>query len=470
MTGIMGSLLTQALSGCMDGGVTENSPPPPSVEANIWPTAVDPTGRHLETGDGEPFFWLGDTAWLLSQASTRADAAHYFETRADQGFTVVQLAAVNAEERVGGGVLVPNAQGDSAFLGGDPARPKTVPGEDAGDPSAYDYWDHVDYLVEKAESEGLVVALLPMFIGFQNHGFEYLDTSNAYEYGRFLGERYSDAPNVIWVLCGDNSPDTAEERVLWNLMAKGITEGVAGSEDYTRTLMTCHVQNRQSSATWFHHAPWLDFNMRQVWAMFEFVQHDLMQDYALKPPKPTGLGEGSYEDGRQYLRINDGIPIDALAIRKQAYWSYLSGGYHTYGNTNTWHLGVHENEGGEDWRMALASEGATHLTVLREFFASVDWWKLVPDRSVFVSGQGARYRRNVAARSSEGDRIVVYLASDRRVVLDMARISAADTVDATWVSPVTGVRTQIGRFPSVGNRAFTPPQGWLDAILLLEAA
>ena len=78
-------------------------------------------------GDGKPFFWLGDTAWLLSQMPNREDAEQYLATRARQGFTVIQAAAVMGEERVAG-TARPNAYGDRAFLDNDPSRPWLTPG------------------------------------------------------------------------------------------------------------------------------------------------------------------------------------------------------------------------------------------------------------------------------------------------------------------------------------------------------
>ena len=51
----------------------------------------------LRREGGEPFFWLADTAWELFHRYTPADAARYLETRAAQGFTVVQ-AVLLAEE------------------------------------------------------------------------------------------------------------------------------------------------------------------------------------------------------------------------------------------------------------------------------------------------------------------------------------------------------------------------------------
>jgi hypothetical protein len=78
---------------------------------------VSENGRHLIDRDGKPFFWLGDTAWLLFQMTTRDDAEWYLKTRAEQGFTVIQAAVVMGEERVGG-TLRPNLYGDVAFVGG----------------------------------------------------------------------------------------------------------------------------------------------------------------------------------------------------------------------------------------------------------------------------------------------------------------------------------------------------------------
>lgn len=40
-------------------------------------------------------------------------------------------------------------------------RRATTPGSDPNDPEAYDYWDHVDYLVSLAEQKGLYVGLIP---------------------------------------------------------------------------------------------------------------------------------------------------------------------------------------------------------------------------------------------------------------------------------------------------------------------
>jgi len=124
---------------------------------------VSENGRYLIRRDGTPFFWLGDTAWLLFQMTTREDADLYLKTRARQGFSVIQAALVMGEERVGG-TLRPNRYGDLAFEGGNPLRPALKPGKS-------DYWDHADDIVERAGSYGLTLGLLPLFVGYGGDGY-----------------------------------------------------------------------------------------------------------------------------------------------------------------------------------------------------------------------------------------------------------------------------------------------------------
>jgi hypothetical protein len=232
------------------------------------------------------------------------------------------------EERVAG-TARPNAYEDRAFTDNDPAKPQITPGHDPSVAQEYDYWDHADYVIDRAQAHGLTLGILPLFVGWRGDGYKYLKLSNAYAYGKFLGARYRAKPHIVWILGGDNVADTDEKRTLWGLAAKGITEAVAGAEDYSPTRMTYHCPGGNSSSKWFHAAAWLDFHMIQTWGDYKSIPARIAADYQLTPPKPTGLGEGAYENGNQYKWT-----VNALAIRQQAYWSYLSGGYHTYGNTD----------------------------------------------------------------------------------------------------------------------------------------
>ena len=71
--------------------------------------------RYFYWEDGEPFFYLGDTAWELLHQLNREEIARYMALRAQQGFTVVQTVALAELD----GLRVPNAYGRKPLLDGE---------------------------------------------------------------------------------------------------------------------------------------------------------------------------------------------------------------------------------------------------------------------------------------------------------------------------------------------------------------
>src|SRR5690606_41381502 len=55
---------------------------------------VSDNRRYLQTADGKPFFWLGDTAWELFHRLNREEAEKYLRNRAEKSFTVIQAVAL----------------------------------------------------------------------------------------------------------------------------------------------------------------------------------------------------------------------------------------------------------------------------------------------------------------------------------------------------------------------------------------
>ena len=68
---------------------TEQSSQPKPI-ARLPRVAVHPGGHYLQTEEGRPFFWLGDTAWELIHRGTREEVSYYLKTRAAQGYTVIR--------------------------------------------------------------------------------------------------------------------------------------------------------------------------------------------------------------------------------------------------------------------------------------------------------------------------------------------------------------------------------------------
>ncbi|MEK7676371.1 MAG: DUF4038 domain-containing protein, partial [Verrucomicrobiota bacterium] len=51
---------------------------------------VSANGRYFVDQGGKPFFYLGDTCWLLFQRPNREELDEYLKDRAAKGFTVIQ--------------------------------------------------------------------------------------------------------------------------------------------------------------------------------------------------------------------------------------------------------------------------------------------------------------------------------------------------------------------------------------------
>jgi cellulase/cellobiase CelA1 len=79
------------------------------------------------------------------------------EDRRLKRFTVIQAVAL-AELN---GLNAPNAHGDKPLLNNNPATPDITPGADPNDATQYDYWDHIDYIVDTAAAKGLYTGMLP---------------------------------------------------------------------------------------------------------------------------------------------------------------------------------------------------------------------------------------------------------------------------------------------------------------------
>ena len=171
--------------------------------------------RPLPTAQGRPpFFWLGDTAWLLFQKLDRAETERYLEDRRRKGFNVVQVMVLHdPADR--------NAYGSPALLDADPARPNVTPGRSLSRPGEYDYWDHVDWVVRLAARKGIYVAMVPAWGSIVKSGG--LNAGNAAVYARFLAGRYKGASNIIWVNGGDVRGDDHPQ--VWKALGADAEAG-----------------------------------------------------------------------------------------------------------------------------------------------------------------------------------------------------------------------------------------------------
>jgi hypothetical protein len=389
---------------------------------------VGPNGRCFVDGQGAPFFWLGDTQWELFRTRPPEDAEAILQRRKEQGFTAVQVMITG----VGDGSR-PNAAGETPWVGHDPARPNEA------------YFRNVDRVVEAARRLGIV--LVPGV--YHQVQRAVITAANARQYARWVARRYADAPNVVWSMYPEAKPEFVP---VAREVAAGLQEGDGGAH-----LITVHPDPSPTSSSFIHDEAWLAFNSIQPWQGYELLYPMVDADYRRTPPKPVVMAEGGYE-GLHYTRVHT-----PLLIRKQAYWSYLAGGHHTYG-----HADSHLAPPGA-WRQWIGSLGARHMGVCRKVLTSLrQWWALIPDQSLLVGGAGSGMTLNVAARSPEGQWALVYLSSNTTVSVSVERAVEGGPFAAHWVDPTTGEKTRIGAVVSKGPIAFSTPGGWEDALLLFE--
>ncbi|HIC88561.1 MAG TPA: DUF4038 domain-containing protein, partial [Anaerolineae bacterium] len=218
-----------------------------AVHAQAQWLRVSPDARKLVREDGSAFFYLGDTAWELFHRCDREEAELYLKDRAEKGFTVIQ-AVVLAELD---GLNTPNVYGERPLIDNDPLRPNEA------------YFQHVDWIIGKAAEQGLVVGVLPTW-GDKWYlqwgvGPVIFDTpEKAEKYGKWLGRRFRNQSNIIWILGGDRNPDKPIHLQIIRAMARGLRKGDGG-----RHLMTYHPTGGKSSSEWFLNDDWLDFNLMQ---------------------------------------------------------------------------------------------------------------------------------------------------------------------------------------------------------------
>jgi hypothetical protein len=97
------------------------APTAPGTSVKGTKLKVSPNGRYFVDQDGKPFFYLGDTIWLLFQRMNHAEVDEYLKDRAGKGFTVVQayvLRGLEARHPDGTTSLI----GETPLIGRDPTR------------------------------------------------------------------------------------------------------------------------------------------------------------------------------------------------------------------------------------------------------------------------------------------------------------------------------------------------------------
>ena len=402
---------------------------------------VSDNHRYLIHENGTPFFWLGNTAWLISERLTRDDVEFYLTKEREAGYNVEQIQVLNA---------IPTFN-----IYGMQANDESFDMQKFSRKDQYGYWEHLDYIVDFAASQGIYIAMDCIWGSQINK----MTTEKAAKYGKFLGERYKNKPNIIWMIGGDVLGDKGT--ASWDALAKAIRKADPNH------VMTFHPRGRTTSSRWFADRDWMDFHMFQS-GHRRYGQRNGDGDYTIKdnteednwryvdltwngnPQKPVIDGEPSYEDIPQGLHDFTAPRWMDYDVRRYAYWAVFAGCFgHTYGHNSIMQFikpGLLASFGAEKpWWDAMKDPGYNQMKYLKWLILAFPFEERIADQSVIAGQNGERYDRNIATRGN--DYLLVYNYSGKPMQLDLSKISGAKK--NVWVmNPSDGTLKYLGEFDS----------------------
>jgi len=428
----------------------------PSVILSHGKLKISENKRFIIHDNGTPFFYLGDTGWELFHRLNKEETEKYLENRRYKGFTVIQAVALAELD----GLNTPNAEGHKPLIDNDPLKPNEP------------YWQHVDWVIKKAAEKGMFIGLLPTWGDKVDKrwgvGPVIFNAENAYKYGQWIGKRYRDFPNIIWINGGDREGG-GNNTPIWNALAEGIK-----SVDKNH-LMTFHPWGETSSSQWFHNSSWLDFNMCQTGhgqRSYAIYKRLVVRDYNLKPVKPCFDGEPRYEDHPVGWKPEVLGWFDDADIRQALYWNLFSGAFgHTYGCHPIWQMKTPEREAvglaRNNWYDVLDLPGASQLIHARRLLESRPFLSRIPDQSIIAPEYFPETDYVVATRGDGYALIYFPTGWPAEIIFDPI---GAEKITAWWFNPRNGEAKPGGTFNGKGSAKFTPPSSGRgnDWILVLD--
>jgi hypothetical protein len=421
----------------------------------VYPLKISANKRYFVDQKNRPFLLHADTAWMIFYKLDRAEVEQYLESRRQLGFNTI-LAQFLAY-----GKFQANKAGEYPLLNEN----------DLGTPNEK-FFANADWVIRKAAEKGIQVLIAPAWLDCCNGGWREKMKANGVEknraFGLYIGKRYKDVPNLMWLMLGDRDP--GEYLPFVRAMAEGIKAGGG------KQLMSAHAGSPRSARDVVEGESWLDFNTTYTYwpnstttgrPQFH-VYASSRKDYQRTPVMPFILIESCYENERQ---------CTPQMIRRQAWWSVLSGSTgQALGNAPIYGFD-------RGWPEALHWRSSQDMAQLWKLLSKRAWWKLEPDvkQEFIVAGYGrfsgttdkdTGYNYVTAMCANDGSFALAYLPESRSIEVNLSKL--AGKVRARWFDPVNGVLTRINGSP-FANRGvikFTPPAqnsgGDHDFVLVLE--
>jgi hypothetical protein len=421
---------------------------------------------------------VGDSPHSLIGRMSKSDAEFYMANRQRYGINALWVELLCNDKTA----CNPNG---TTFDG---IAPFTTP-SDISTPNPA-YFQRVDDMLQIAAAHGITFLLDAVETSGWLATFKANGPEKAAAFGRYLGNRYKDVPNIIWMYGNDFQTwaDPHDDAVVL-AVAAGIRS--ADPNHIHTTELNYLVSGSLDDARWDSIV-----DLDGVYTYYP-TYAQVLKEYNRPNFRPVFMEEANYE-----FEHNANTDGGSLAnLRHQEYWTMLSGATgQLYGSAFTWRL---PSSWFSEWRLRLFAwrsslsarhllgwrsnldtPGVIQLSYMKNLFAPRKWYDLAPDQEHAVvtdgygmpvtsgSGSVATDTYLTAARTPDGALVIAYMPTTRTITIDMSKLAGAAA--ARWYDPTTGEYITVGGSPfaNAGMRQFTPPcknhDGDGDWVLVLE--
>lgn len=429
------------------------------VVASNSPGGIRPMAghsHHFERQNGEPFWFMGDTAWALytdsaEEEHTRAAAEKHIDARAAQGFNVFHSMLLS-----------------EAGWGNSGGSPFDDLGTEKINPA---YWQEIDGRLAYLNGHGLVGGLVLAWgskRGREPFAWREFPSREArLRYARYIAARYS-AFDVYFIVAGEwhaerrTRQGVPDDKIFREFVALG--DAVREADPHDR-MIAIHPMTKDGSVREFVDTKWMSFG-------------DYQQNYrdlhgrALR--SRTGHGPVVNSEYAYYLRDQSGNgkcdkPNSAtLDTMRHATWDLVMAGAYVVTGFGSTYFGGNRHPGPfnvDDPRNDVWEEQIQHV---RELFTRLEWWKLEPHDELLsaptprskdrrVRGVQAPPETAYWALAEPGRQYVVYV----RGIAEEVRVALPGTkelrVNIQQLNPRTGERKDLGQHSGEADFTFSPP-------------
>jgi hypothetical protein len=423
--------------------------------------------HHFQYQDGDPMWFLGDTAWALftdnaEEKHDRAAAERYLRERSRQGFNVVHSMVLS---EAGWG----NA-GGLPFL--DIGTQRLNPG----------YWQEMDRRVAYANSQEIIVGLAIAWGDKQKREpfawRRFPDLEARKHYARYIAARYG-AYDVYFLVSGEWHGEVRTRPSTEVEMRREFIEigNALGAADAHERMIGIHPMTSGGSVREFNEAGWMSFGDYQQ-------NYNSLHERALQPRssrKPVVNAEYGY-----HLRDQngDGTPdkdnSTSLAAMRHASWDIVMAGAYLVTGFGTTYFGGHRDPGPFDLDAPQNDEWEKQIGLMKEFFSGLDWWRLKPhDEGLTCRTPRGKDRKELGQKAPSATTYWLLTEPGKHYVAYVRGVSQEVTIELgpkdagayrPWLfNPRTGTRQAIGERHQIESEyVWTPPDDG-DWVLFLTA-